>query len=76
MKKEWVDDVYKRCKEKEVLFFFKQWGYKKFNVDFFDFIIDIKYEFYVKGGCQLDGVIYWEMLVNVQLRQLLYGFLF
>lgn len=23
MKKEWVDDVYKRCKEKEVLFFFK-----------------------------------------------------
>ncbi len=68
MKKEWVDDVHKRCKEKEVPFFFKQWGHKKFNVDPLDPTIDTKHESHAKGGCQLDGVIYREMPANVQLR--------
>ena len=61
MKKEWVLDIQKQCNEKQVAFFFKQWGNKKFNPCPDDVTININNINHAKGGCSLDGKIYKQI---------------
>lgn len=63
IKKEWVTFVRDRCQETSTPFFFKQWGKKKFNPDPTDPTTNKDHEYYAKGGCQLDGVMYREFPV-------------
>lgn len=58
LQKVWVDDIFKLCSEKNIPFFFKQWGKKSFNPNAADPTLDKKNDSYAKGGCQLDGKIY------------------
>jgi protein gp37 len=63
MKKEWVNEIKKACKEANVPFFFKQWGKPEFNVNESDPTKSKDHPHYAKGGCQLDGQIFREMPV-------------
>ena len=63
IKKEWVDTIRIKCKEKKVAFFFKQWGKPHFNANQQDPTIDREHPQHAKGGCQLDGKIYRAMPV-------------
>lgn len=66
VKKEWVDDIRKQCKNGDVPFFFKQWGKSEFNQDPHDPTIDREHPQHAKGGCQLNGRIYRELPVHLQ----------
>jgi protein gp37 len=61
LKKEWVMDVRKKCKEASVHFFFKQWGDARFNANQDDPTISAKHPQHAKGGCQLNGRVYRGM---------------
>lgn len=58
LKKEWVEDVHRRCLSHGIPFFFKQWGRKEFNADPNDPTISKAHEFHAKGGCQLNGRVF------------------
>jgi protein gp37 len=58
MKKEWVDIIRNKCLEKDVPFFFKQWGKTKNNPNQQDPTINTKHRYHSKGGCELDGNVY------------------
>jgi protein gp37 len=63
MKIEWVREIRDLCEEKDIAFFFKQYGKKFNNPDLFDDTIYKKIDgttnpLYAKGGCLLDGKIY------------------
>lgn len=60
IKREWVIEILKQCREKEIPFFFKQWGKKAFNPDPSDPTTVKGHPQYAKGGCQLDGKVYRE----------------
>ncbi|MBZ4042595.1 DUF5131 family protein [Flavobacterium hibisci] len=60
MKKEWINIIKGKCDEQNVPFFFKQWGKTKNNPNTNDPTIDKQHRYYSKGGCELDGKIYWE----------------
>jgi protein gp37 len=69
MKFEWVWDIKRQCEAAGVLFFFKQWGRQKFNVNPDDPTIDAEHPQHAKGGCQLRGRVYREMPpLNTMLR--------
>ena len=57
IKKEWIDDIYNKCKIHNVPFFFKQWGKKQFNVNPDDPTINKQNKIYAKGGCELDRTV-------------------
>ena len=59
MNKEWVLKVKKNCEDQGVPFFFKQWGEDKFNPDQSDPTINKHHRYHSKGGCLLDGSLYW-----------------
>lgn len=61
LKKDWVIDIFRQCRQKRVKFFFKQWGSRSFNANQEDPTMDKHHEFYAKGGCQLNGRVYREM---------------
>ncbi|MBI2969050.1 MAG: phage Gp37/Gp68 family protein [Bacteroidetes bacterium] len=61
IKFEWVWDIKKQCKKANVLFFFKQWGRPKFNINPDDPTIDIEHKHHAKGGSMLNGRTYREM---------------
>jgi len=61
IKKEWVDFIKQKCEEKNVAFFFKQWGKPKFNINPQDPTIESSHPKHAKGGCELDGKIYRQM---------------
>lgn len=61
IKKSWVDFIKNKCEEKNVAFFFKQWGKPKFNVNPQDPTIESTHPKHAKGGCELDGKIYRQM---------------
>ncbi|HEX8023701.1 phage Gp37/Gp68 family protein [Mucilaginibacter sp.] len=61
LKKQWVDYIKGKCEEKNVAFFFKQWGKAKFNINQNDPTIDSGHPKHAKGGCELDGKIYRQM---------------
>jgi len=63
MKIEWVREIRDLCEEKDIAFFFKQYGKKFNNPDLFDDTMYKKIDgttnpLYAKGGCLLDGKIY------------------
>ena len=58
MKEEWVQEIYNICYERDVPFFFKQWGKDKFNPDQADPTKVKRHEWHAKGGCLLNGFIY------------------
>lgn len=60
MKKEWVETIKDKCEEKGIPFFFKQWGKVKNNPNPNDPTLNKEHRYYAKGGCQLNGKIYWE----------------
>jgi protein gp37/ParB-like chromosome segregation protein Spo0J len=59
MKKEWVEFIKDQCMLQKVPFFFKQWGKKNNNPDLEDATTNLNHRHYSKGGCQLDGKVYW-----------------
>ena len=61
LQKEWVEKIYQQCRDKNVKFFFKQWGSPSFNVDRNDPTMHKSNPHYAKGGCQLNGEIYRQM---------------
>ncbi|MFH1004947.1 MAG: phage Gp37/Gp68 family protein [Bacteroidota bacterium] len=61
MKKEWVLDIQKQCNEKQVAFFFKQWGKSEYNPKPNDPTINVNHPIHAKGGCSLNGKIYRRM---------------
>lgn len=61
LKKEWVVDIFRQCRQKKVKFFFKQWGSPNFNANPEDPTMDKEHQHYAKGGCQLNGRVYREM---------------
>ncbi|MBS7564389.1 phage Gp37/Gp68 family protein [Mucilaginibacter sp. Bleaf8] len=61
IKKDWVDFIKLKCAEKDVAFFFKQWGKAKFNINPSDPTIESSHPKHAKGGCELDGHIYRQM---------------
>jgi len=69
MKKQWVDYVQQQCKKTNTPFFFKQWGKKEFNIDKTDPTIQANHKPHAKGGCQLDGIVYREMPMNIALAK-------
>lgn len=60
MKKEWVLKIKKNCEDQNVPFFFKQWGDIKSNPDPKDPTISKSHSQYEKGGCMLDGKLYFD----------------
>ena len=60
VKEEWIIDIKDKCKEKEIPFFFKQWGKARFNPNPDDPTIDKIHPQHAKGGCQLLGNVYRE----------------
>lgn len=59
MKKEWVESIKDKCLQQNVPFFFKQWGKRKNNPNPKDPTINSKNRYHSKGGCELNGKIYW-----------------
>lgn len=59
MKKEWVEMIKNKCDEQNIPFFFKQWGKIKNNPNPNDPTLNKEHRYYAKGGCQLNGKIYW-----------------
>jgi protein gp37 len=61
MKHEWVWDIKEQCDKAKVLFFFKQWGKREFNIDQNDPTIDANHPDHAKGGSLLNGKVYRQM---------------
>jgi protein gp37 len=61
LEKVWVDFIKVQCEERNIPFFFKQWGKPKFNIDPSDPTIQSDHPQHAKGGCQLDGKIYRQL---------------
>lgn len=61
LKKAWVELIKNQCEEKQIPFFFKQWGKSKFNIDPTDPTIHSNHPHHAKGGCQLDGKVYRQL---------------
>lgn len=59
MKKEWVLKIKEKCLEQNVPFFFKQWGKTRNNPNPNDPTINKTHRYHAKGGCELDGEVYW-----------------
>lgn len=57
---EWVKKIKEICEHQKVPFFFKQWGRTENNPDKDDPTLDKNHPYHTKGGCLLDGKIYWE----------------
>jgi protein gp37 len=64
LKKIWVEFIKNQCDEKQIPFFFKQWGKSKFNIDPTDPTIKSDHPQHAKGGCQLDGRVYRQLPVK------------
>lgn len=61
IEKEWIEQIFKKCRKNGVKFFFKQWGRTEFNADSNDPTIHSSHPEYAKGGCLLNGKISREM---------------
>ncbi len=61
IKKAWVEFIRLKCEEKNIAFFFKQWGKAKFNENQEDPTIETEHPQHAKGGCELDGKVYRAM---------------
>jgi protein gp37 len=61
VRKKWIMDIKRDCREQEVAFFFKQWGKAQFNTDSNDPTIQKDHPQHAKGGCQINGRIYREI---------------
>jgi protein gp37 len=59
LKKEWVEVIKDKCEQQNIPFFFKQWGKVKNNPNRSDPTLNKEHRYYAKGGCQLNGKIYW-----------------
>lgn len=59
LKKEWVEVIKDKCEQQNIPFFFKQWGKAKNNPNSNDPTLNKEHRYYAKGGCQLNGKIYW-----------------
>ncbi len=64
LKIEWVNEIFRLCRQKGIPFFFKQWGKQEFNVNPHDPTIHKNHPFHAKGGCQLNGKTYREMPIR------------
>lgn len=64
LKKAWVEFIKNQCEERQIPFFFKQWGKPKFNIDPTDPTIKSDHPQHAKGGCQLDGKVYRQLPVK------------
>jgi protein gp37 len=64
LKKAWVEFIKNQCEERQIPFFFKQWGKPKFNIDPTDPTIKSDHPQHAKGGCQLDGKVYRQLPVE------------
>ena len=64
LKKAWIEFIKNQCDEKQIPFFFKQWGKPKFNIDPTDPTIQSDHPQHAKGGCQLDGKVYRQLPVK------------
>jgi protein gp37 len=62
--KQWVEDIHQLCINKDIPFFFKQWGKRSFNADPRDPTIANSHPQHAKGGCQLNGQVYRELPIN------------
>jgi protein gp37 len=61
IKHEWIELIHEKCYERNIPFFFKQWGKKEFNINQNDPTINPKHKEHAKGGCQINGNIYRDM---------------
>lgn len=59
MEKEWVEKIQNECFNKNVPFFFKQWGKTRNNPNQNDPTINDLHRYHSKGGSQLNGKSYW-----------------
>lgn len=64
LKKTWVEFIKNQCDERQIPFFFKQWGKPKFNIDPTDPTIQSDHPQHAKGGCQLDGKVYRQLPIK------------
>jgi protein gp37 len=64
LRKTWVEFIKNQCEEKQIPFFFKQWGKPKFNIDPTDPTIQTDHPQHAKGGCQLDGKVYRQLPIK------------
>jgi protein gp37 len=69
MKKEWVEEIQRSCREHATRFFFKQWGTIQSNPNQKDPTIASDAPDHAKGGCQLNGVVYREMPNNAAISR-------
>jgi protein gp37/ParB-like chromosome segregation protein Spo0J len=60
LKEEWVLKIQKQCLDQTTPFFFKQWGKTRNNPNQNDPTINKTHRYHAKGGCELDGKVYWE----------------
>lgn len=58
IKKEWIENIKRKCDNSGVAFFFKQWGKQQFNPNIADPTIKTDHPQHAKGGCQLNGMVY------------------
>jgi len=58
MDSEWVSVIKQQCQNKNIPFYFKQWGQDEFNPDQNDPTIKKKHPWHAKGGCLYNGKIY------------------
>ena len=58
IKEEWIIDIQRKCLNRDIPFFFKQWGKTKFNPNPNDPTISKEHKNHAKGGCSLKGKIY------------------
>ena len=61
LKYEWVQFIKEECNKSKTVFFFKQWGKPRFNINQDDPTIFKQHPQHAKGGCQLDGEIFRQM---------------
>jgi protein gp37 len=59
MERDWVIKVKEKCVVQNVPFFFKQWGKIRNNPNPQDPTINKLHRYHSKGGCELDGKVYW-----------------
>lgn len=59
LEKEWVLKIQQQCLDQNTPFFFKQWGKNRNNPNPNDPTIQRAHRYHSKGGCELDGKVYW-----------------
>ena len=59
LEKEWVLKIQQQCLDQNTPFFFKQWGKTRNNPNPNDPTIQKTHRYHSKGGCELDGKVYW-----------------